>query len=90
MIKTKFLGDEILKENVHYTCIACRTIDSVCYENGKKYPQVYLEECRYKTKETKMTKFIEVYWLSTTELESKLESESELDSDAEQLYHFYS
>ena len=60
MIKTKFLGDKTPKESVHYTCIACRTIDSVCYENKKKYPQVYLEECRYKTKETKMTKFIEV------------------------------
>ena len=29
MIKTNFLGDKIRKENIHYTCIACRTIDSV-------------------------------------------------------------
>ena len=29
VIKTNFLGDEIPKENVHYTCIACITIDSV-------------------------------------------------------------
>ena len=29
VIKTKFLGDEIPKENVHYICIACITIDSV-------------------------------------------------------------
>ena len=29
VIKTNFLGDEILKESVHYTCIACITIDSV-------------------------------------------------------------
>ena len=28
-IKTNFLGDEVPKENVHYTCIACITIDSV-------------------------------------------------------------
>ena len=28
-IKTNFLGDEIPKENVHYICIACITIDSV-------------------------------------------------------------
>ena len=29
MIKTNFLGDEIPKENVHCTCIACVIIDSV-------------------------------------------------------------
>ena len=29
VIKTNFLGNEIPKENVHYTCIACITIDSV-------------------------------------------------------------
>ena len=28
-IKTVFLGDKIPKENVHYACIACITIDSV-------------------------------------------------------------
>ena len=29
LIKTNFLGDEIPKENVHYACIACITLDSV-------------------------------------------------------------
>ena len=29
MIKTNFLSDEVRKENEHYTCIACTTIDSV-------------------------------------------------------------
>ena len=29
MIKTNFLGDEVPKENEHYTCVACITIDSV-------------------------------------------------------------
>ena len=28
-IKTKFLGKDMPKENMHYTCIACITIDSV-------------------------------------------------------------
>ena len=42
---------------------------------GKNYPQVYLGECKYKIKKTKMTKFI------NTELES--ESESELESNPE-------
>ena len=29
VIKTNFLGGEVPKENMHYTCIACITIDSV-------------------------------------------------------------
>ena len=29
VIKTNFLGNEIPKESMHYTCIACITIDSV-------------------------------------------------------------
>ena len=29
MIKKNFLGDEIPKEILHYTCIVCITIDSV-------------------------------------------------------------
>ena len=29
VIKTNFLGDKIPKESMHYTCIACITIDSV-------------------------------------------------------------
>ena len=35
VIKTNFLGDEIPKENMHCTCIACITIDSVM-KMGKK------------------------------------------------------
>ena len=49
VIKTNFLGDEIPKENVHYACIACITIDSVMKIEKKNYPQVYLEECKYKS-----------------------------------------
>ena len=48
VIKTSFLSDEISKENVHYTCIACVTIDSVMRMKKMNYPQVYLEECKYK------------------------------------------
>ena len=75
VIKTNFLGDEIPKESMHYTCIACITIDSVMRMEKKNYPQVYLEECKYRMKKTKMTKFIEA--------ELKSESESELESDIE-------
>ena len=69
MIKTNFLSDEVPKENEHYTCIACITIDSVMRMEKKNYPQVYLEECKYRTRKTKMTKFIEA------DLKSELESD---------------
>ena len=75
VIKKKNLGDEVPKENEHYTCIPCITIDSVIRMEKKNYPQVYLEECKYRMKKAKMTKFIEA------ELES--ESGSELESDVE-------
>ena len=29
VIKTNFLGNDMPKENVHYTCIVCITVDSV-------------------------------------------------------------
>ena len=58
MIKTNFLGDEIPKGNVHYICMACITIDSVMKMEKKNYLQVYLEECKYRMKKTKMPKFI--------------------------------
>ena len=74
-IKTNFLGDKIPKERMHYTCIACITIDSVMRKEKKNYPQVYLEECKHRMKNTKMTKF--------TEAELESESESKLESDIE-------
>ena len=67
---------EIPKESVHYTCIACVTIDSVM-RMEKNHPQVYLGECKYKLKKIKMTKFI------NTELESDLEPDTELESKLE-------
>ena len=71
MIKTNFLSDEVPKENEHYTCIACITIDSVLRMEKKNYPEVHLEEFKNKTKKIKTTNFIRA------ELESESESESE-------------
>ena len=76
-IKTNFLVNEVPKENMHYTCIACITIDSVMRINKKNYPQVYLEECKYKAKKIQMSRFI------STELES--DSDSESDSKTESI-----
>ena len=70
-IKTNFLGDGLPKENIHYTRMACVTIDSVMRMDRKNYPQVYLEECKYKVKKIQMSRFI------NAELESDSESDSE-------------
>ena len=86
-IETNFLGDEVPKENEHYTCIACITIDSAMRMEKKNYPQVYLEKCIYKMKKTKITNFIKAELESESELESDIELElkSELESHTEQL-----
>ena len=83
--KTNFLGDEIPTEGMHYTCIACITIDSVMKMEKKNYPEVFLDECKYRMKKTKMLKFINIKLKSEAELESdsKLEPKSELESDTE-------
>ena len=47
MIKTNLLGNNMPKENMHYTCIAYITIDSVLTTDKKNNPQVYLEEGKY-------------------------------------------
>ena len=73
VIKTNFLGNGVLKENVHYTCIACITIDSVMRMNKKNHPQVYLEECKYRVKKIQMSRFINA--------ELELDSDSEPDSE---------
>ena len=50
MIKTSFDGGDIPKEKVEYVCISCISIDSVLKADRKYYPQVYLEQCKYKIK----------------------------------------
>ena len=75
VIKTNLLGNDVPKENMHYTCIACITVDSVMRMEKKNFPQVYLEECKYKIKKIQMSRFI------NTELESDSESDSESDAE---------
>ena len=65
----------MLKENMDYTCISCVTIESVMRKDKENYPQVYLEECKYKIRKMQMSRFI------NTELD--LDSDSDSESDAE-------
>ena len=43
VIKTNFLGNRMPKENKHYTCIACITIDSVL-TIGKKIIHKFIQK----------------------------------------------
>ena len=72
-IRTNFLGNSMPKENMYYSCIACITIDSVMKINQKNYPQVYLEQCKYKIKKIQTPRFIN----------AELESDSGSDLDLE-------
>ena len=60
---------------MHYTCLACITVDSVMKMDEKYFPQVYLEECKYKIKKIQMSRFI------STELDSETDSVSDSESD---------
>ena len=76
VIKTKFLHNDIPKENMHYSCIACITVDSVMRIDKKNYPRIYLEECKYRAKKILMYKFIKIELKSDSEsLDSDLDSE---------------
>ena len=57
-INTLFSGDEISKERIPYICISAVCIDSVLRIDKKKYPQVYLKQCKYKTKKRELVSFI--------------------------------
>ena len=58
-IKTHFSDNKVLKEKSHYIGIAAICIDSVLKKERKNYPQVYLEQCKYKIKRRKPVDFID-------------------------------
>ena len=62
---------------MYYTCIACITIDSIMRMDKKYFPQVYLEECKYKIKKIEMPRFV------NTELDSDSGSEAEAEAESE-------
>ena len=55
-----FLDDKVSKESVHHTCIAFLSNDSVMKKEKNKYPQVNLEECKYKIRKIKMPGLINI------------------------------
>ena len=59
MVKTLFSDDIIPEEKVEYKCIPYISVDSVLKIDKKYYPQVYLEQCKYKVKERKIKSLME-------------------------------
>ena len=59
MINTLFSGNKAPKERNHYICIAAICIGSVSKIDKKNYPQVYLEQCKYKINRRKPVDFID-------------------------------
>ena len=47
------MGNNTPKENMHYTCIAWITIDSVMRIDKKNHLQVDSEECKFRAKKYK-------------------------------------
>ena len=75
VIKTNVLGNDVPKKNMHYTCVACITNDSVMRTDKKNYLRIYLEKCKYRVKKIQMFRFINI----------ELKSDSESDSEPEKL-----
>ena len=59
VINILFSENKIPKKGNHYISIAVICIDSVLKADKRGYPQVYLEQCKYKIKRRKMIDFID-------------------------------
>ena len=59
IVKTLFSGDEVPKGRVEYSCLSCISIDSVLKIDKKNFPQVYLEQCKYKIMKREPKNFID-------------------------------
>ena len=56
---TTFTNNTIPEENTHYTCTSEIDIDLVLKIDKKSFPQAYLEQCKYKLKKRKCSKYID-------------------------------
>ena len=56
---TIFSNNITPKEQIEHICVPCITIDRILKIEKKYYPQVYLEQCKYKEKERKIKNLID-------------------------------
>ena len=78
-IKTSFHDEnnirEVPKENCTYKCLSLISLDSVIQTNKKYYPQIFLEECKYKPTNRKIKNLI------ISNFDSSSESDTESDNN---------
>ena len=74
---TTFTNNIIPEENTHYTCISAIDIDSVLKIDKKSFPQAYLEQCKYKLKKRKRSRYIDHLEI--------IDYDSENDSDSDSI-----
>ena len=72
-----FTNNVIPEENTHYTCISAIDIDSILKIDKKAFPQAYLEQCKYKLKKRKRSRFIDHLEI--------IDYDSENDSDSDSI-----
>ena len=60
LVWSTFTDNVVHIEKQCYLCIAAIDVDSVLNVDKKVYPQVYLEQCKYKLKKTKPVDFIDI------------------------------
>ena len=66
---------KITEEKVPHKCLSIIILDSVIYAYEKYHPQIFLEECKYTKQNIKTKNYADI------ELESKLGTDSDTDSD---------
>ena len=62
-------------EKNHYTCISAIDIDSVLKIEKRAYPQAYLEQCKYRLKKRKCSRYID--YLKIIDCDSENDSDSD-------------
>ena len=78
---TAFANNVIPEENTHYTCISAIDIDSVLKIDKKAFPQAYLEQCKYKLKKTKRSRYID--HLEIIDYDSDIKNDIKINTDNE-------
>ena len=87
-----FTDNVIPEENTHYTCISAIDIDSILKIDKKAFPQSYLEQCKYKLKKRKRSRYIDHLEIIDYDSENDNSSDSidyvEIKNDGENLKLF--
>ena len=80
---TTFTNHVIPEENTHYNCISAIDIDLVLKIDKKTYLQAYLEQCKYKLKKRKRSRYIDHLEIIDYDSENDSDNYGEIKSKEE-------